>query len=94
MIRAWMGESGILLEGHAGYAPEGQDIVCSAATMLAYALAVQLEKEGLLAEWKMDKGKCMVFTEDPERAKPWMEMARTGFELLAKNFPVFFRVGG
>lgn len=41
------------ITGHAGYAPEGQDIVCAAVTILSYALGGALlnaQDEGLLRD--------------------------------------------
>ena len=48
MINVNIRESGSFREieakGHAGYAPEGQDIVCSAFSMLIYTLLSYLDK--------------------------------------------------
>lgn len=36
--------NGITIEGHAGYAPEGQDIVCAAVSILAQTLIQSVEE--------------------------------------------------
>lgn len=40
----------LILGGHSGFAPAGQDIVCSSATTLAYAFA-----HAVIAAWKADE---------------------------------------
>lgn len=42
MIEVRAGERRLVVQGHAGYGPEGQDIVCAAASALVYALAETL----------------------------------------------------
>lgn len=43
MITArWDGACSLTIEGHAGYGPKGQDIVCAAASMLAGTLVAEL----------------------------------------------------
>ena len=50
MICAVFGENRVTLRGHAGYAPPGEDIVCAAASALAFALIGAMEEKGLLRE--------------------------------------------
>ena len=35
-------ETGFIVEGHAGYAPQGQDIVCASVSVLTYAVATEI----------------------------------------------------
>lgn len=43
MITArWDGSYSLTIEGHAGYAPQGQDIVCAGASTLAGTLVAEL----------------------------------------------------
>lgn len=86
------------LNGHAGYAEKGQDIVCAAASILVYTVAqmmVDLREQGRLIEEpliRLDEGNAVI------RVKPnvWGQadanhtflMAQTGFELLESNYPV------
>lgn len=83
------------LDGHAGYAPEGQDIVCAAASMLAAALV-----EYVLDRVEPDDlGDCELRTgharldvhpagDDAIRdCRCAFRMAETGFALLARQYP-------
>ena len=42
MIEVRAGGKRLVVQGHAGYGPAGQDIVCAAASALVYALAETL----------------------------------------------------
>ena len=42
MIRVEITRSRVLIQGHAGYAPPGQDIVCAAVSVLAQTLGQTL----------------------------------------------------
>ena len=44
MIEVSCGEGRIMVTGHAGYAPPGQDIVCAGVTALVQTLALALER--------------------------------------------------
>lgn len=44
MIRIIAGRDKIVLSGHAGYAPKGQDIVCAAVSALTENLKLGIEK--------------------------------------------------
>ena len=53
MIRAFCDGTALELQGHAGAAPYGQDLVCAAVSALVYALAVrltELEEQGALVQ--------------------------------------------
>ena len=43
MIEVRRFEGGITIKGHAGYAPQGQDIVCAAVSTLAQTLIASIE---------------------------------------------------
>lgn len=83
------------LDGHAGYAPEGQDIVCSAASMLTAALfeyVMRIADEEELAECEMEPGHasldvCPARAEVMAQCRHAFEMAECGFELLAARYP-------
>ena len=87
----------LTLEGHADSAPEGEDLVCAAASILAYTAAQEvrdMERAGKLRKRprvELSKGRCRV-TCTP-KAEAWSEalhtykVAQTGFRLLAANFP-------
>lgn len=65
------------LSGHAGYAPSGSDIVCAAASILAYTLA----EGGAEIEERSDGG--MYITGN----RRGMELIAGGYRLLAENYP-------
>ena len=53
MIRACLKGTTLTLQGHAGGAPRGQDLVCAAVSMLTYALAqrlTELDSKGALVQ--------------------------------------------
>ena len=83
------------LDGHAGYAPEGQDIVCSAASMLTAALfeyVMRIADEEELAECEMEPGHalldvCPARAEVMAQCKPVFCAIACGFGLLAERYP-------
>lgn len=93
-------ESGTLvlvLEGHAGSAPEGEDLICAAASILAYTAAQEvreMEKAGKLRKRprvELAKGLCRVTctprTEAQSEALHTYKVVQTGLRLLAESFP-------
>ena len=102
MITATMDWNRLTMEvdGHAGYAEKGKDIVCAAASMLAGALG------GVLEEAK-SRGRCDMTSRDEDghsviRAAPRMgnvaevkayfRMAVTGFRMLQEQYPEHIRI--
>lgn len=80
-----------LLEGHAEYAPIGQDIVCASASMMAAMLfeyALQTAEEGDIWECEMRPGYARLLME-PACADMYhvFEAVKHGFGLLAKRYP-------
>ena len=90
------------LEGHAGYAEIGKDIVCASATILAYTVAQfvkEAEHNGDLAspsEIRLDIGDTFISCEPTEDT--WLAIqniylfAKTGYALLEHNYPQFVRL--
>ena len=85
------------LSGHAGYSNPGTDIVCSAASILAYTLAQEIS---VVDNDKKMQEESEIFLHDGNaviRCRPKREFyedilriyrfANTGYALLAKNFP-------
>lgn len=97
MIRAFIDPESMRmrLDGHAGYAPAGQDIVCASVSMLAAALAEYLlnnldEDDVLLCE--LEPGHAAL--EAAPMRSGGMELCRhafgmtlAGFGLLAERYP-------
>ena len=87
------------VEGHAGLNKEGQDIICSAASILTYTVAQYLqyvyERGGLQKKPRIDikSGDALIV------AKPTKEfeaevlnaffVAEVGYSLLAHNYPQY-----
>lgn len=47
MITVQLSETALTVRGHAGFSRYGSDIVCAAASMLAFTLAAAMEEAGL-----------------------------------------------
>lgn len=85
------------MEGHAGAAPKGQDIVCAAATMLMYTAAQAALDMGSRGELqrppsvKLDEGNaCAAFqpkAEAVEKGRLVLDVIRRGLEVLGKRYP-------
>ena len=93
-------EGGVLslsLDGHAGAAEFGQDIVCAAASMLAYTLAAAVaEAEDKLRNEpvvSLTSGRarviCAPFPEEYERIRSLYEFTVRGYRLLAEKNPAY-----
>lgn len=80
-----------MLEGHAGYAPHGRDIVCASASMMAAMLfeyALQTAEDEDIWECEMRPGYARLLMEPAcTDMLHVFEAVKTGFELLAKHYP-------
>ena len=90
MIRAVLGKNRLTVEGHAGYAPKGQDIVCAAVSALVYALIGTLEETGNAAEVILRPGYAAVEAKEKTTA---FDLVRCGLGQLADRYPAFILVG-
>ncbi len=77
--------------GHAGYAPVGQDIVCSAVSILFFTLANALSDSGVgELDVKLDPGDstitCICSCNDIE-VESLFKFAMVGLELLEEQYP-------
>ena len=87
------------LEGHAGHAEIGKDIVCSSASILAYTVAsfvIEAEQRGDLlteAEIRLDSGDTLIECEPSEEAYEAVRymylFATIGYSLLAETYPQY-----
>lgn len=92
----------LLVEGHAGQAEKGQDIVCSAASILAYTLGqtiTQMDKQGWLKKKphiNLKEGKGLITCIPNEEYFNECLMAffvvEMGYSLLANNYPQYVEV--
>lgn len=87
------------MKGHAGSAEEGKDLICAAATTLAYTLAQNLkiaERQGCVEDLEiiLEPGDARIScrpTDDLETVQCMFETVRTGFLLLEGNYPDFIK---
>ncbi len=95
MIRIRYSESGgqlrLRMEGHAGYAPNGQDTVCAAASMLGQTLALTV-KELPGSRSRKASGRLEIACDSTPEARIMFRMARTGFAALAAGYSAWVRV--
>ena len=87
------------LTGHAGQAEYGKDIVCAAASILAYTVAQTLQfqyEEGGLKKKphiKLEPGDTVIVAKPkPERHEETLHtffVAQVGYSLLAKTYPQY-----
>ena len=87
------------LTGHAGQAEAGKDIVCSAASILAYTVAQALQfvyEEGGLKKkphLKLEEGNTIIVAKPNEdtyaEVLHTFFVAQVGFHLLAHNYPQY-----
>lgn len=81
------------VDGHAGFAKLGEDIVCAAASMLSQAIVFALEGVSDIAlHSEIADGHLSVgCTETPE-TEAMMRVARAGFDHLRQAFPDYVSV--
>ena len=87
------------LTGHAGQAEAGKDIVCSAASILAYTVAQALQfvyEEGGLKKkphLKLEEGNTIIVAKPNEdtyaEVLHTFFVAQVGYHLLAHNYPQY-----
>lgn len=103
MIRATFEQSDdrltLKLQGHAGQAEHGKDLVCASCSILAYTLAQfvkEAERKGDLEstpEVRLEEGDAVISCEPSEDI--WQAMftmyafAEIGIDLLAHNYPQY-----
>ena len=88
------------VNGHAGYAEEGKDIVCSAISMLTDALGGVLEEAEARGrcEYRIRDGDgSVVITADPtlgsvNEIKAYFRMVVTGFRMLQEQYPKHIQI--
>ena len=79
-------------DGHAGYAPAGQDIVCAGASTVMQGLVYLLagEEKAHADAWEEPDGPRLAVQADAPCAA-WVqgafELAKAGFTLLAERYP-------
>lgn len=83
-IKYFPQETRLQARGHAGYAPEGQDIVCAGISALFGALAMHpLTEQRKEADWQVIVAK----EGAAEVMRPYFEMIAQGMTDIAKQYP-------
>ena len=86
------------LEGHAGYAEHGKDIVCASASILAYTVANSVDLLNRFNAFKepavirLESGDTEITcvpTDSSKHIRSAFEFAGTGLCLLAANYPEY-----
>lgn len=96
MIEVWLGEAELTVRGHAGFSRYGSDIVCAAASMLAFTLAQAAQE---LTPGATAQSGCGAFclrlapqSAKTARAQTMMQTIGAGYRLLAERYPEYVRV--
>ena len=96
LIRAGEKILGFECKGHAGYAPEGSDIICAAVSVLTFTCANALESvAGKKAEAEVKDGYMRVCLPEAEASRETQIIFRTiaqGFGDLAEEYPKYLRL--
>lgn len=88
----------LTMDGHAGSGEPGQDLVCAAASAVAYTLAGnvrQLEAQGALRDCVVDMGsghaqiRCTACTHSRATVRLVFGAVCMGFAMLAQEYPEF-----
>ncbi len=93
--------TGFSIKGHAGQAPEGNDIVCAAVSAVAYAAVGALEElAGVSAGDRIEKDGHMEFgvgenldRGNREKAAVILGTAEVGFRQIAHSYSKYVKIG-
>jgi uncharacterized protein YsxB (DUF464 family) len=96
MINVTFTESGkklsLRLEGHAGYADVGKDLVCASASILAYTLAYIVQQEDETADIRLDSGDTVIECVKTPTIRTAFEHTLIGLGLLEQNYPQYVKL--
>lgn len=102
MIRATLCGTTLKLQGHAGAAACGQDLVCAAVTGLTYALAqrlTELDRSGALQKppmIRLEAGDALISAFPKEEYAPLVQenfnLIQSGLQLLQTHYPDHIKV--
>ena len=81
-------ELALCMEGHAGFAEQGKDIVCAAASMLGQALVSALGGvSGITLNVRISPGKLYVDATSTPETRAMFKVAAAGLSDLTKKYP-------
>lgn len=94
MIDISIRRDGITISGHAGYALEGQDIVCAGVTALMQSLIKSIEDlTEDRVEYEISPGKADIkYRNLSEKTKTLVDSFFIGIIMIADEFPDYVRV--
>lgn len=94
MIAVSVRKDGILIEGHAGYAEVGKDIVCAGATALTETLIQSMENLSTdKISYNITPGKVDIHYKNlSEKGKLLVDSFFTGICLIAEEFPDYVKI--
>lgn len=84
MTRITFERQRLIAEGHAGYGPKGQDIVCAGISCLMQTAAQCLLEDGNARKISIKPGKVVLAWEGQA---PWLRFVRTGVSMLQEAYP-------
>lgn len=84
MIRVTAEKGRLTVQGHADYAPAGQDIVCAAVSALLLALTERLQERNQIRELVMREGYVSLAMRGAEREAA---LVLCGLRQLERRFP-------
>lgn len=85
------------IQGHAGYAAAGEDIVCAGVSTLAMTLLAAAEEPMFMASRYVNRGKpeirvsCCPGKGYKEKCREMFRVISLGFELLQMQYPEYVR---
>lgn len=93
MIRVTINKVEIRVEGHAGFASPGQDIICAGVSTLVITLISSLEKlVGYYPEYLVDSGNFRMNIEDlPRDAHLLVESFLVGLLFIQEEAPTYIK---
>ena len=78
----------VTAEGHSGYAPAGQDIVCAGVSTLLQTFAERLMSHGFLEEdAQLEDGFLAVKGIPVEPVRWWLDFVAAGLQMIEEEFP-------
>ncbi len=87
---------GLRIQGHTGFAPQGEDLVCAAVSAIAQTAILGLRAFALDADILQDEERALIdiglSREKSDRAQAILQTALLGLEDLAAGMPQYVQV--
>ncbi len=80
---------GVYVQGHSGYAEQGEDIVCSAVSSAVILIANLLEQQGALQNSHCENGILSLFCKEPQ---PLLKGLMAHLKEIASQYPRNVRI--